>query len=530
MKKFLLLSLLIFTTSSFSKTNEATFYNEGIDKVPDKCLFHLSNMGSSSLATGLLVNGSRTGLGDKNPVTKKVKAQGLYYQGLNIVSLMDQEFMRQVYHKRLGCLPEEIGILVGTFDQKFIQSRVPSKRKMVKKVERSLRIMFPDFPELEVRKMPDEEFRFSAEQPWKGETYNVLRKAIDRQLAEINGLTKGPTKIDIVKKLQVIYHAFVPLSTWSYINLPKENTRDGSIKASVIMPPFHQLRGEDKEDPKSWFLEKGLKMTELPKIINISVAKLTHLAYLEKQKKFVKNLIRFDFSKDFRKPHEVDTEVSFGRLYEKNKGIYVSTAHHEDALVVRFNFHLQVFEKDNAMVKKIKGFMNKLGENFITDARIHKLGIKLKRNAQDTTASGTFDEAIFKPTFSLEKSKISFRIYRKTKKKREKKALEMARFKCVKEGELFICSRDYWTWDTFFDDVESGRLLTLKTGKFRRFSDRILAKTAGAFTKFIINTNIKRIESAIDMELMEVLEYYMEKFANGRKTINERINKGLFKP
>ena len=132
MKKVLLLSLLIFTTSSFSKTNEATFYNEGIDKVPDKCLFHLSNMGSSSLATGLLVNGSRTGLGDKNPVTKKVKAQGLYYQGLNIVSLMDQEFMRQVYHKRLGCLPEEIGVLVVTFDKKFIQSRPPSKRKMVK--------------------------------------------------------------------------------------------------------------------------------------------------------------------------------------------------------------------------------------------------------------------------------------------------------------------------------------------------------------------------------------------------------------
>lgn len=530
MKKVLILIFFFWATSVFSTTNEAIFHNEGINNIPEKFLYRLANMVSSSISTGLLVNGSRTGLGDKSSLMNKTKAQGLYYQGLNIVSLLDQEFMRQIYHENVGPLPEEIGVLTGTFSQKFINSRPPNKSSMIKKLERSFQLLFPEFPKLEVRKMQDSEFKGSVDSPWVGKTYNVLRQAIDSQLAEIHQLTKGPRSMDIVKKLKTLYHAFVPLSIWSYAHLPKKNLRDGFIKASVVLPPFHQLKGDKGEDPKTWFLEKGLKMTKLPKVINISVAKLTHLAYLGTQKDFIKNIIKVDLSKDFRKPNEVETKISFGRLTEGKEGIHVSTGHEQDALVIRFKLHLEVFENDNSMVRSIKNFMNGLGENFIIDARIHQLGLTLKREAKDTTASSTFEKAILSPRFSLEHSKISFRVHRTTSSASEKKALELAFFKCIKKDNEFDCYRDYWTWSMFFEDMENGRLLTLRTNKIQLFTERLLAKAAGAFTKFIINTNIGRIETAIDLEMMEVLEFYMEKFAETRKTINERINKGIFNP
>jgi len=528
---FLFLSLCFLTKSANSNIRDAVLYNKELDKLEEKCIYHLFNIVSNAISSGLLINGSRTGLGDKSSVMKKLKAQGIYYQGLNIMSLIDQEFMRQLYHEKNGCLPQELGLLTGSFDHTFIKKLKPSTRPLVGKIQTVLKLIFPDFPALEIKGTDIKKWQSSLDDLWAGEAYKELRKSIIHKLNDIRELTLGPTQFDLKRKFKALYHAFVPFSFWNFLSLPKENIKSGKLVNSIILPPFHQLIAPVKEDPKTWSLKKGLNMVELPKIINISVAKLTHIAYLPKYSKDVNQLIQVNLTKNFEKANEVKSGIFFGRLSPDKDRVKVSTSFPEDALIIRLNFNLQVKKDDFTPIKKMKERINEIGSRFNVDARIHKLGLILKRKAKGETASGTFEEAILKPYFSLKDSKISFRIHRETSSLKELNWLTKAGFICLDDSlKVKKCYRDYYTWSKFLEDMEVGHFSSYSDSRFFKYTEKILAKASGAFMRFVINTNIAKIEDAIDIELFEVLEQYAETFAKARKTITKRLNKDLFNP
>ena len=109
--------------------------------------------------------------------------------------------------------------------------------------------------------------------------------------------------------------------------------------------------------------------------------------------------------------------------------------------------------------------------------------------------------------------------------------LKKAGFVCSSGGTTGEkCYRDYYTWGQFLEDMEVGRFSSYGDNRFFKFTEKLLAKATGAFMRYIINTNISKIEDAIDIELFEVLEHYAESFAQARKTITKRLNQDLFNP
>ena len=79
---FLFLGFFLSFQLAYSKTRDAVLYNKELDQLEEKCIYHLFNLVSNAISSGLLVNGSRTGLGDKSLVMKKLKAQGFTIKAL----------------------------------------------------------------------------------------------------------------------------------------------------------------------------------------------------------------------------------------------------------------------------------------------------------------------------------------------------------------------------------------------------------------------------------------------------------------
>ena len=157
------------------------------------------------------------------------------------MSLIDQEFMRQVYHEKQGCLPQSFGILTGSFDQSFLKKLKVSPRPLAKKVQTALQLIFPDFPALEIRGAALERWKSSLKEPWVGEAYQELRKSIVEKLGDIRALTQGPTSFSLKRKFKGLYHTFVPFAFWNFLRLPKENIKEGTLR--FFYPSgFHQLK------------------------------------------------------------------------------------------------------------------------------------------------------------------------------------------------------------------------------------------------------------------------------------------------
>ena len=126
-------------------------------------------------------------------------------------------------------------------------------------------------------------------------------------------------------------------------------------------------------------------MVALPKVINISVAKLTHIAYLPTSSKEVDQLIQVNLNKDFKNANEVKTAVFFGRLGPEKDRVKVTTAFPEDALIIRLHFNFQVKKNDFTAIKTMKERINEIGRG-LKWLRIPQWD-SLKRKAEDETAS-----------------------------------------------------------------------------------------------------------------------------------------------
>ncbi len=111
MKKLFLITILLtlwFSKNSEVQAQESTsnnlidtlFYYSDTKGYGKKSQYHLFNLLVSGISDGLLVNGSRTGLGNDNPTGKSFTADSLYFQMLRIFSVFDWEFVRGLYYEK----------------------------------------------------------------------------------------------------------------------------------------------------------------------------------------------------------------------------------------------------------------------------------------------------------------------------------------------------------------------------------------------------------------------------------------------
>jgi len=476
--------------------DDVIFYNEGLDQQPAKCFYHLFNLFSRSLTQGLLVNGSRTGLGSKNPTGKKMRASGLYFQLINIVSLAELEFLRQLKQPNTGCLPDEIMLQTGAYAPSVIRSAATNDSELTDKINQAFELLFPGIQLIQLHAMPKHRLALSGSDALDAEA----RAGIDDKYRQINSINQADKNVALIDRLQALLLAYTPLTNQLHLKLPSPSEA-GELNATVLLPAFHQFVTENFEDPNTWHLQKGQPLVELPIPIKISVINITHLSYLAGADLSQTQVIQTDINKQFDDPSQLSTIITFGRLSQTDgDSLVVDHSFDEDALVLRVNLASSPNPNDPLWIKGIKRQITLMAKKFTIDALIHKLGIDLTRKAQDPSADNRFEDVIFHPRFSQANSNISFRLQQDTNFRYERNNLTSLGFSCEQGTQTrWHCERYYRTWKGLY------------------------SSTLGGFVRFAVNSNIQNIEQALDEELSAVLDILLDKLVTTADTISDRL-------
>ena len=504
-----LVSISIFASGyAYAETTYTdTFFvdiNPEINDTGDNAeFFGLANLVSLSLFDGLLANGSRTGLGTTNPTGKQLKETGLYFQGLRIASIFDHQFIDRFYSTPLNNIN---AIVVAGPTLNSQQNRPDIDSSQVKKVESTLKIIFPELPDFSLKKLEDQDYQFQGIDQsalFTRSFRNSITLSIKERLNKLrsNGYDTHDSlgRDQIIDKLSSQVVAFAPLSSTAEVNL-KTNKAKSYTRYTILMPTFHKLHQPDVDSASTWYLTKGISKVELPEKVDISTggvntAYLTHLSYLEEyskeEKKSQDQVIFIELIKDFSKKKILRSIVHFGRLLETSADSLsslhnVNTDDYKDALYVHF---------------RPTWF-----EGYEIEARINKLTIDLVREDTGRISQNTEDENLFKPRYNSKESKISFRITRYTSNRAEKLALKTVGFSCTEE-------RPYFCHDAYanYEEYSSGLRNWLTSGVIEFITGRV------------INSSIPTIETAIDKNLHSYANKLFDQFGDFRTEILNRL-------
>ena len=451
------------------------FYNNALNEVEEKCLYHTFNLFSNAIGHGLVENGSRTGLGNKNPVGITLQAPSLYYQSMHIFSQTDQELIRQIYHDNLGCFPPQLTFQYGAFSETFIESLSLNQKPLISKINRTLGLLFPDLPVLKIHNLADHFFNNTL--------LTQTRAGINNRLAFLRKAYTSNQQGDVIAHIRAIASAYSPLSFRLSINFP-EQLQQGKINASILMPALHEFLYTDFEDANSWYLQKGFKKTPLSTPIKISLANITHMSYLENADLSKKQVIKMTISKSFMEANKLTAEMSFGRLNETSNESKIDSTFPEDAFVI---------------------YLNMREQGYILQANIHKLSLQFSRETVGTTNSGDFDDARLRPQLLINDSLITFRLHKKVFDTQKYQNLLGNGFQCKSTNDIhWDCWRDY-TWEN------------LPTSLF------------GMGIEAVVNLNMQHIENALDNILSEIIDDISEELNIPSNILSQRFRAELFR-
>ena len=500
-----LVLLLANPTAKADNYQDVIFYNDSLNTEYSSCFYHLLNLFSSAIGHGLVVNGSRTGLGNKNPTGKQMAAAGLYFQLLNIVSLADQEMVRQLYHQDNGCLPEHIVLQTGAYASEVIARADANESEFVDKTNRAFDLLFPGISLIQLHALSANQLAANAGDIAPALRQRSAKQGIDYKTRQISRINHDNRSIELIERLQSLLFAYTPLTSRLQLNLPAQ-PQTGGFNASILLPAFHRFEATDFEDPETWFLQKGMPLTELPIPIRIAVVNVTHLAYLAHADLSQNQVIQVDIAKHFDQPNKLSTTFTFGRLgdADSSDALSVDSSFYEDALVLRVNLDVPPSPNDPRWLRSVKSQVARLTNAFTIDARIHRLTLDFSRADTGTTGSGRFQDAILRPRFSQQGSQISFRLQKDTNLQYERNNLVKLGFQCAQGHQArWHCERNYTTWKGLF------------------------SSSLGSFVRLAVNSNIGNIEQAIDEELSEVLDILIDKISKTSNTISDRLDSAL---
>ena len=532
------------TSSNFFKDNytETVYVHQKLVDAPDECFYNLFNLYSNALADGLVVNGARTGLGTDVPAGEgSLQTDSLYYQLVRIYSYFDWEMGRQL-RLEMGdrCLPSDVSLGNGMLPKRYVASFPTPYVKEVSKVKRALQTLSPDLPTFEVVRLDEKTFPQSYEngiaftQDWREQ----LRMGVLEKLRYIE--TMSGQSADLKEKLMALGMAYNPLALTLNAHFPDGDKSKSQLWMEGYLPPIYEIDIPDVDRVETWTLNRGLSKTELPKSIDISIAKLTHLGYLYDPTAKRTPLIKFQLFKDFSKPDEVQTRVFFGELADSARAENVVSGvlpiridDYRNALFISFYPNLAVAESDNFLARNLKEMFNRVANQYRLDARIHRLNLSLVRPASSSEAAYDSTDPALKPRFNLKESDISFRMHRYTDAAREMKTLQGLGFRCEKTSpnQPQDCFMDFGAYDEFLrflenEDSQANRG-GLGTSLFNLYK-QALNLLARLNTKLVIDLNIRGIEDAIDVQFVEILEKAMEKQDEARDRIRDKLSRKIF--
>ena len=507
-------------------------------------LINVYNLAAQAASYGLVVNSARTGLGTTPPVGPALATESLYYQAVRLFSYFDVAFRRGLLQDAtLWPLPRSLAAIAGHFPAEFADMYPDEPFEQWVKVRKAMKIVAPKVEPFELRRLGpgdstiDPAARTLSFAPAIREN---LWRGTNAKLAFIEKNAYRPDAADVETKLQAMLGAFTPLSTVFAAVFDRHLPEQSYTRLTLYLPAYHTLHVEDLDRPRSWYVEKGLSHFELAPPVQIRAAEITHLRYLNRadlsQKPLgslsQKQAIKFELRRDFEDPDQVTTVASFGSLFNSSSDelFGFDSSDYRDALYVVFRPRLAPDEWASPADWAVKGTLNPVMGGFEVEARIHQLTLQLQRDVTGIPEARR-EDALLRPRFSPEESRISFRVHRYVDSAVERLPLQAAGFNCAEEGgtHRFHCWRDFWTWDHFQDEF-FGRppVSSSKASLPSQLKERFLEQLVGSATRVAINRSIVSIEDAIDDQIGRIAESYLRRFTKARTVLTNRLHDQLF--
>lgn len=516
---------------------DTAFVHEDLVDISGPCFYNLFNMYSEAIADGVVINAARSGLGTDTPGGENLKTDGFYYQLLRIYSYFDMEIGRQLHKEMEGkCLPENVSIGAGVLSREYIDDFQKPYAENVSKIKRAMDILSPGEGQFDLVQLDRDEF------PYQFETGTQFTDEFRRDL--LDGILEKQLYVEetcsqndnIQEKLKGLISSYNPLAGILSARFPQDDKSESQLSLEVYLPPFRELDIPDVDRPETWRMTNGLSKTELPKRVDISVAKLTHVGYLYEPDYYRKPVIKLELSKDYNKPHLVKTRLLFGEIDEdvvEDGLIPVRFDDYRNTLYVSFYPNVLIEPGDNFLVKNAKKMFNKAANGYQIEARIHQLTLFLEREPGLEFEELDKKDPYLKPRFSFKDSDISFRASREAMTQREARRLRLVGFVCEEKNESFgfHCHQDFGAFDGVVnylseeaDNETQRRWWTSPSGIWKRTLNAVTRVS----TKIVIDQNIRAIEDAIDLELVEVFAVLMENMDEDREKIRERLSRQFF--
>lgn len=513
-----------------------TFYlHQNLTGGQDQCINNLVNATTDAIADGLLMNGAITGLGTNTPVGPKLTTDSLYYQMLRIYSVFDWRFADALRNRSLSCLPNQVGFGVANLARTYTDSLSRPYQEQVEKLHAALRAMSRDSTDFAV--VEADGFYQPERWPKLAAGNEAFRKAMmTGATATLAKIRRDSARTDDAKaKLKAMAAGFSPLII-SYNSIFPQPMNQGRTYIEAYLPPLYELDISNIEQPLTWNLKVGLKKRELPRMVDISIAKLTHIGYLAGTPKEAEPVIKLQIYKDYSDPDKLITRAMFGKVDERGLEPGYLPLEYRDfrtALVLSFFPNLEIKPGDSAILRRAKQEFNELVNVMRVDARIHQLTVELQRTPNQDPVKDGVEAILFKPHFSFQDSDISFRVYLDASSAHGRSALEATGFVCqAAAGEVPAeCYRDFGAFEEFnqyFANEETGLASMSENsgwaGRFRRALNTLIRYN----TRFLINWNMDAIEHAIDAQFVEIFSMIADRQTELRDKINERLERELF--
>lgn len=492
------------------------------------------NLVSNAVTYGMVMGSARTGLGTDNPTGKSIPGPSLYYQALQAYSAFDWEFQRQLEGAgECAGLPKKTLVLAGRFPRAFLEELVDEELEEVATAQRISSTLVPSLEPFAFRTLPDGAESLSPDGPgpeFSREVQDALWQGSRSKLEGIARNACSADSADLETKLTTMASAFAPLCTTFGASFCAEPPDSSYSRLSVYLPAIHTLHADDMDDPSGWYLERGIPALVLPAPVQVSAARIDEMSYLRDAAESRMQGIKLEVRRDFRMPHSVTMVLSFGRFFAESSDdlMGLDCSEHQDALHLGLRGHLPILAGDGGRLIAAKQKANELFAGFAIQARIHALTLHLVRD-DDSKAIG--EEQLLRPQFSLEESKISFRIERRTASKAERISLQAAGFSWeeAKDGESYLCWREFYTWDRlrefFGGEATSGQGLggLIVTGR-----EKLLGQGVGRATQLVLDHSIESIEDSLDREIARLVGESLERYATAREVLAGRLHEGLF--
>lgn len=514
---------------------ETFFVNDEIARGPSECRSQLVNMASTSLADGLLLNGAITGLGTGVLTGKKLKTESTYFQALRVYSIFDWEM-----HQRLTkpgqaiCLPRSLHASFGPLAKGTAENLPKAFPDFVSKARKSIQALTNEGPSFDVTEVD----AYQPPQLWPrlpggSETH---RKALEEgYLAKLRHIASFTTKgTELKPKLKAMGLTLTPLGAAFDATFPPSDLGKGQTFLEAYLPPLYTLTTPDIEDAETWYLERGIARRQLPQPYDIGIARLTHIAYLDKAPDNILPAIKVQLYKDYGNPDAVRTHVVFGKVAPdgSEKGILpLDFRSPETALVLSFYPNLAPRANDSATYRYLKKEINSLINPLRVEARVHQLAVDFVRQPHGDPIGKSPDSVLLKPRFSLRGSDISFRIFIDTEKGTSAKALQALGFSCSKNAGRDSCYRDFGGYrdvGAFFEEGPQGILANLNNSVSRRF-EHVVNLLLKYNAKILINWQMDAIEEAIDQQFFAIFREVVESQITTKSRIQNRIERLMFK-